>query len=348
MSNSFSRMMRYGLFLSIIVLTFSGISAQQPVQMGNDATHFQIGPENQPIDFLVLDTTFSKVKPILLFCQGSLPIPLFANLEGHGLYLIGGGMSNFDLDSLRKVYYPVVISMPFTPLVVEQAHLNPSFCYVPNPELPRDFSPDYLAADTLENYVDRALMVLGYLRQQTWVYPVEWVVAGHSQGAKVATKVASASPWISRLGLFSPNPFGRIDQFIRETRLDAQLGRQTWEQADTLMDNFVQLSRLTADPQVRLDNQNLASLWSFSEPMFDDWLALEKPIYLAYGTEDRSADLCDIIPLLFIRENKENLTMRRYIHREHNFFPVGVDGRPDQEQPGWPAVMNAFLEWAKD
>ncbi|MCF8238850.1 MAG: hypothetical protein K9I85_11880 [Saprospiraceae bacterium] len=335
-------------FSLVTFLFIQMVSAQVPMQMGTSATHFQIGTREEPIDFIVVDTVLIERKPILLFCQGSLPIPLFANLDGYGLYMIGGGMSNFDLDSLRKVFHPVVISMPYTPLVVEQSYLNPSFCYVPDPQLPRDFSPDYLAADTLETYVDRAKAVLSFLRQQTWVEPNGWVVAGHSQGAKVATKVAAASPWITRLGLFSPNPFGRIDQFIRETRLDAQLGRQTWEQADSLMDNFIQLSRLTADPEVRSENQNFASLWSFSEPMFDDWLALQKPIYLAYGTEDRSADLCDLVPLFFIREGWDHLTMKRYLHREHNFFLVDAGSRPDQSQPGWPEVMNAFIHWTRE
>lgn len=328
-------------FSLIAFISIQVAFGQVPVQMGSSATHFQISTKELPIDFIVLDTAFDQQKPILLFCQGSLPIPLFANLDGYGLYLIGGGMSNFDLDTLRRYFYPVVISMPFTPVVVEQSHLNPSFCYVPDPASPRDFDTRYVAADTLETYVDRALAVMSFLRQQDWVDPKGWVVAGHSQGAKVA----AASPWFVRLGLFSPNPFGRIDQFMREARLDAQLGRQSWEQTDTLMTNFIELGHLSADPQVRLDNPNMASLWSFSEPMYDDWLALDKPIYLAYGTEDRSADLCDIIPLLFIREGKHHLTFRRYIHREHNFFPVGPDGRPDQEHPGWPEVMNEFVRW---
>lgn len=331
----------------ICMATVGSLQAQTPEIIDRKAIHVASPHGQDTIDFLIGDTSLADRKPVLLFCQGSLPIPLFALLDGYGLYLIGGGLSNLDLDTVGQVYHPVVISMPYTPLVADQSHLNGSFCYVPDLAAPRQFDPRYLNSDTLDTYVDRALAVLDWLREQPWVDPEGWVVAGHSQGAKVATKVARSTPWITRLGLFSPNPYGRVDQFIREARLDAQLGRQSWETVDTLITEYVQLSRLSSDPAVRASDPGLKTLWSFSEPMIDDWLDLEIPIYIAYGTEDRSADLCDLVPLFFIREGKENLTLKRYIHREHNFFPVGPDGRPDQERPGWPEVMNAFVRWSR-
>lgn len=60
-------------------------SAQAPVQMGSSSIHFQITHKDEIIDFLVMDTLLEKPRPILLFCQGSLPVPLFANLDGYGL-----------------------------------------------------------------------------------------------------------------------------------------------------------------------------------------------------------------------------------------------------------------------
>ena len=86
---------------------------------------------------------------------------------------------------------------------------------------------------------------------------------------------------------------------------------------------------------------------SFSEPMYDDWLQLSIPIYLAYGTEDRTSDLCDIVPFFFIREKKDNLTLKRYLRLEHNFFEVDAQGRANYEKGHWESVMNGFLEWIK-
>ena len=76
-----------------------------------------------------------------------------------------------------------------------------------------------------------------------------------------------------------------------------------------------------------------------------DWLELEIPIYLAYGTEDRAADLNDIVPLFFIQERKNNLTLKRYLGLEHNFFELDEAGKIDLEKPHWNDVMMAFLEW---
>jgi hypothetical protein len=69
------------------------------------------------------------------------------------------------------------------------------------------------------------------------------------------------------------------------------------------------------------------------------------PIYLAYGTEDRVADLCDLVPLFFIEKNKNNLTLKRYLGLEHNFFELDKTGQVNYEKSHWEEVMNHFLDW---
>lgn len=80
--------------------------------------------------------------------------------------------------------------------------------------------------------------------------------------------------------------------------------------------------------------------------LIDDWLTFNKPIYIAYGTNDIASELCDLVPLYFIREKKQNLTYKRYLNSEHNFFQIDENGKPDHRNPKWVEVMNNFIDWS--
>ena len=54
------------------------------------------------------------------------------------------------------------------------------------------------------------------------------------------------------------------------------------------------------------------------------------------------------MPFYFIRENKDNLTIRRYINLEHNFFEVDENGLTDWNKPHWIEVMNEFVKWTNE
>ncbi len=87
-------------------------SAQTGKIINNEATSFTINDKDVNIDFIVLDTKLETKKPIFLWCQGSLPYPLFVNSKDEGIWIMGGGITNFDLDKIKKHYHLVVISMP--------------------------------------------------------------------------------------------------------------------------------------------------------------------------------------------------------------------------------------------
>jgi len=237
--------------------------------------------------------------------------------------------------------------MPDTPVLVKKENLNHGYQYIPIPEKPNEFSLKYIKADYLENYVNRAMLVLNFLQDQKWVDNQKLVVAGASQGTKVATKIAVYNKDVTHLGMFSANPFGRIDQYVRQARLDAELGKISWKKADSLMNSYYKFYKLVHNEDSVKVNPRLKAWATFSETYYDDWLGLDIPIYLAYGTEDRTSDLCDIIPLFFIENGKTNLTLKRYIGLEHNFFELSDNGKPNHEKGHWKEVMEEFLIWIK-
>ena len=157
--------------------------------------------------------------------------------------------------------------------------------------------------------------------------------------------LASKNKKITRLGLFSYDPFGRVEKIIRQIRKDALQGKITWEKADSMMNERYEFNKAIHDQAFLNDNPSYMNWHSFAGPTIDKLLNLKIPIYVAYGTEDNSADLCDYLPLYFERAQKNNLLLKRYLHLEHNFFPIS-NGRPDYKNGKWSTVMNDFIQWS--
>lgn len=335
--------MKLRIFILVSFL-FQILFSQKGKIINNQSTSFEISDKNEKIEFIVFDTDLTKKKPVFLWCQGSLPYPIYVNSKEEGIWLIGGGISNFDVSNIVKNYHLVIISMPQTPLIADEKEINESYWYFGNSKDKNIPALEFQKADYLENYVNRGLKVLKFLKKQNWVDNSKLIVAGSSQGSKVATKIAVVNKNVSKLGLFSANPFGRIDQNIRDYRKNAEQKRITWEKANEGIEKEYQMFRDAHSPKKITENPNLIAWKSFSVPLLDDWLNFNKPIYLAYGTNDIASDLNDIVPLYFIREHKDNLILKRYLNLEHNFFEV-ENVRSNHEKPHWKEVMNDFVAW---
>lgn len=329
----------------LILLSSNSVFSQKMEIIDNKAIHFELTREKDTIDFIVVDTVLTKRKPIFLFCQGSMPMPLFIKMRNNSLFMFGGGISNFDIKSITKYYHLVVISMPKTPLIASLKHLNKSYCYIPDTTKQQQFKKEYYLADYMENYVERANLVLNYLKKQAWVDSSNLIVAGHSQGAKIATVLTSINKDITKVGLFGLNPFGRIDQMIRQERKYAESGAKTWGEAEKRMNYWYKFWGKANDKELVKKQPQYIAWKSFSKPTINQLLEIEVPIYITYGTKDITSDLCDLIPILFISKGKENLTLKRQIGLEHNFFGVKENGRADHNKRHWKDVMNEFIEW---
>jgi ribosomal protein L14E/L6E/L27E len=333
------------LFLLFFGCLSANVNAQQPKVIKSMATHFQIKTQKDTIDFLVIDTVLNKKKPLFLFCQGSLPIPMFIQKTDKTLKMIAGGINNFDINEIKKSYHLVLISMPQTPLIVDENHINDDYCFVPDTSKKDSTDIRFLKADFLENYTKRAITVLNFLKKQNWVDNKKLVVAGHSQGTKVATKVAKNYKSVTHLGLFAANPFGRIDEMVRKVQKKAEKGTISNQDAETEIEQQYDIIRYAENDTLVRENPGLLAWKTFSEPMFDDWLLLKQPIYLAYGTADTSAELCDMMPIFFIQNHKNNLIHKRYWNLEHNFFEK-KDNQTNYDKPHWQEVMHDFVVWS--
>lgn len=337
--------MRLLHFLLLLSLGFP-LSAQVSRSTIGEYTHFQLVRAQDTIDFLIADTALNQRKPVLLFCQGSQPVPLFIDF-GKG-EVVPVPLGNFDLSNMRKYYHVAVISMPNTPVVAKVDQVNDAYAFVPDLHHPTRYSEAFLRNDRLDNYVDRANAVIAFLLRQQWVDPNGLVVAGHSQGARVAAGIAAANKHVALLGLFGYNPMGRMTQEVWKYRLQAQQGKITWEAADSLQQRQYAFYKEVLNADSLRKYPSYGAWRSFSTGTLEDLSKLDIPIYVAYGSEDYIALNCDLLPLFFIQQGKSNLTLTRYPHLEHNFFEVGPDGKADHVKKHWVQVMNAFIQWAAD
>lgn len=330
------------LLIFLFLLIFGVSKAQKTTVINQQSTSFQLIGKKDTIDFIVYDTILQEKKPIFLWCQGSLPYPIYIR-SNKAMYLIGGGITNFDISHITKHYHLVVISMPQTPLIVEENQVNDAYWYYGNSKDKNIPTESFQRADYLDNYTNRAIKVLNFLKKQKWVNPSKLIVAGHSQGSKIATKIAKNFSDVTHLGLFGANPFGRIDQLVRRIRKDAENKVITWEEAEQQIEQQYELYREANNPEST--SPDLIAWKTFSEPIIDDWLQLKQPIYLAYGTNDITSELCDLVPFYFIREHKKNLTYKRYFNVEHNFFEIEENGKVNHDKPHWKEVMSTFVDW---
>lgn len=330
------------LFTILIVIAFKAFG--QTVIEGTSYSHFQIKSKKDTIDFVIADTNLNVTKPLLLFCQGSLPKPLFIDFSEHDIFPVS--LNNFDLEEIKKYYHVAVISMPKTPLIAKADELNKSYCYVTDTSRQHSYSAEYIKADYLENYVNRANVVWEFLKDKKWVDDSRFVVAGHSQGSHVAIEIASTNKNVTHLGLFAFNPLGRIDQYIRMLRKKAERGEISWEEADSVQQIVLNDYASYFNPEHPEYKANAKSWVSFSKSQVNIVTELKPPIYIAYGSDDITSDFCDLLPLYFIEQGKKNYKVIRYPNLDHNYFPVDEEGKADHNNGKWELVMNEFIKWS--
>ena len=329
---------------TFLVLASASFCQQREIIAGY--THFELTHKKDTIDFVVADTSLSivKPKPVLLFCQGSQPLPLFIDFGEQRIAPVT--LNNFDVSEMKKNYHVVVISMPKTPISVTPKHLNRSYNYVLDTSDQYSYDPAYLEADYLTNYIDRANKVIKFLRKQKWVDKTKLVVAGHSQGSRVAVGIAHSNKRVTQLGLFGYNPMRRIDQLVWSYRKQAQQGAITWKEADSLQRLQYEFYREILSDDSLKTNPELTAWRSFSVSSISQLVELKIPVYIAFGSLDNVAEYCDLLPLYFAEQNKSNYLLKRYPNLEHNFFPLDENFRPDHANGQWKEVMNSFISWS--
>ena len=276
-------------------------------------------------------------KPLLLFCQGSLPIPLIIKYNNNGMTGIYS-VFPFNPDSLSKDYHLAIISKPFVPLMADQNSLSPDLTI-------EDTSGNYRRRNLLDYYAERNIEVINFLQQQNFISSARLVVAGHSEGSAIAANIAYRCKKVTALIYSGGSPLGRIMTIIERAR------------NEQLKDSSVNVSATFSDWEKTVDNRNEVNspgdtykgLYQFSAPPpIELLLKLNIPVLVTYGTKDFGAVAQnDYLRVAAIATRKTNFTFMDYVGVDHNFFPLLPDDKPNYDVFNWDKVAADWRVWLK-
>ena len=312
-----------------------------------NATLYSLYTPKDTITFIKTDTNTTLTKPTLLFCQGSMPIPLIISYKRDEYYF---ALFNFDYEKIAEKYNLIIIAMPHTPAVAKVEQLNSQSLYVPDTSHPELLDKSYSLDNYLDKYVERANQVISYVLSQSWAYSDSLYVFGHSQGAVISVEIARTNEKVKAIAYSSGNPDGRATGEIKKIRNNVAQKKITQEEAQ------VQLSKLYAwwkDICTSKKPNNYAGdlpqTWqSFSISHRDALAHLKIPVFIAYGTEDvATASGCELMPIYFELNHKTNYQMYPVVGGGHNFEEFTDNGKPNYEKMHWQEVMDHFIEFIK-
>lgn len=322
-----------------IILTFHIGYGQSKTAQDFGFRHITYTYKTDRVDILIKSKKGEEntPKPLFFFCQGSLPIPLII-YEDKDIY----STFPFNTDSLSIKYHLVIISKPNVPLIAEVKTLNPNFTYV---DSSKKFPFEYIQRNLLSYYVPRNIEVIKYLQKQNWVTKHLLVLAGHSEGSTIATKIASELKDVTHLIYSSGNPLGRILSIVQQNRANetnndsTKYGEEQIEYWKMIVANKSVVSSSEGD--------TYKATYEFSEPMKPLLMKLKIPIFVTYGTKDWSSPYNDLLRIETIRQNKNNFSFKAYIGTDHNFFPLNENGTPNYDKFNWDNVAKDWLNWLK-
>ena len=330
-------------FLLILFLSLCGfVSGQNTRPEDFGFRHFQTIYKGDTVDILIKSKKGEELKrkPLLLFCQGSLPIPLIIKYDENGKQGIYH-VFVFNPDSLSNEYHLVIIGKPYIPLIVDKKSLNNDMTFTDSTGA---FPKKYIERNLLDYYVDRDIAVIKFLQKKSWVSKNKLVVAGHSEGSTIAAKLALEFPKVTRLIYASGNPLGRIMTIIEQDRADES---DSTQYAENLIKHWKQIVDNSTDMNTKKGDTYKAT-YEFSIPPMQYLQKLKIPVLICYGTKDVGLPFNDYFRVEMIRQKKKNFTFKAYIGLEHNFFPLKPNGDINFDIFNWDKVADDWRSWLKE
>jgi dienelactone hydrolase len=322
--------------LLFVFLSFS-LYGQSNVPESYGFRHLQTIYNGDTVDILVksLKGEEEKKKPLFLFCQGSLPIPLMITYDENGRQGIYS-VFPFNPDSLSGDYHLAIISKPYVPLIVNRKSLNSDLTY-------KDSTGRYVKRNLLDYYVERDKAVIKFLFKQSWVSKDSLVVVGHSEGSAIAAKLTLTDKRVTALIYSGGSAMGRIMTIIGRNRA---IETDSTREAEKDIENW---EKIVADPEnMNGDNGDTHKVtYQFSIPPFKYLEKLKIPVFVTYGSKDANAPFNDYLRVEMVRQKRKNFTFKAYIGTEHNFFPLNKDGSINYDIFNWDKVAEDWRKWLR-
>lgn len=313
--------------LKASLFLFSTIIFSQNIDGISDFNKIEIVAKNDTITF-IQNTSNKNNKPTIVFVQGSLPISLILK-DNNDLWI----NLPFDYTKFDKDVNLIIINRKGVPLISE---------YNDYSKLQNNPSNKYLKNDNLYYRVFQVEEVLKYLKKQKWIEKEKLFIVGHSEGYRVAAKVAERNPKIKKIACLAADPLNRISENI--IRLQ--------QENIALENDSIRVSKIYKEindyknlKNFNVKEKDMMNFVSYNEnPPINSFKKYKNPLLISYGTNDVRAFNNNLLPLLI---NKKNLELKIYPDLDHNFIKKEFDneGNPLEDSYHWDRVFKDVVDW---
>ena len=298
--------------------------------------HFSIFKRNDTVNYHIYSKKeLKETDGIILFIHGSGARPLFSITEENGSTNIESSVP-FNLEKIPETFAFVLVSKKCIPFLVENKNFEIPKCFYENEGL------DYRVWQYNE--------VINQITKKQIKNPKKLIVIGHSEGSTVAAKLGTINKKITHIGYWSGGGNTQYYDFALFIRKELNEGKIDEETAKQRLESlFAKIKEIEAEPNSisKFWLGNTYRRWSqFSESPVESLLKIDIPIFFAFGAKDVSVPIESalIIPIEFIRNQKDNLTFRLYPDYDHSFNKIPTNYNENRESR-WMNVFDEFMEW---
>lgn len=335
--------MRKFLLLFTLMYVFTQVFGQTytPQQLGFEARKVESNDLGD-VNYYITPSADDKSNPLLVYLDGSGAFPLFQKVsQGIGSTVV------LNYNELAANYRVVLISKPGIPFMDEVGADENGF---PVYEAPKEYHQRL----SLDWRLNATLAVLNDLVSDSLANTNEVVLFGFSEGAQVAPFVAQNWSGVSHLLLFGGNGLNQFFDPLITARQKALKGWMSEQEAQAEIDSLYSVYE-----DIYKNPESTDKMWyghtylrwsSFTrvDPM-EVLLQLDMPIYFANGSLDENSVLsADYMKLMFIKENKQNLTYKTYPGYDHQFNLMQIEeGVIVGAEPRLTSVLSEAFNWLK-
>lgn len=294
------------------------------------------------ISYHISAAGISEKKPVLIYLDGSGPMPLFQ-------YTSRGIASTvpFNTNELSKKYHLVLISKPGVPFI-DSVSTDP-VTGAPLYNAPAAYNEQL----SLEWRVNTAALIIKELQKKIPVDKSRIAVLGISEGFQVGAKLLTVNKSVTHAMLLVGNGLNQLFDFIIFNRMQAAAGKITKEQAQQNIDSlYEQYKTMYADAnatQKKWYGHTYKRWVSFSQNIpLDNLLQTNIPVLVVAASDDENTTVLstDYIRLESIKKGKTNIDFKIYPFT-HSFIErvTGEDGKTTHMKNHMSSVMKDTLDW---
>jgi esterase/lipase len=328
--------MRQLFKIILILICFNAFSQSSKLDLQKSGFRLNtIIVKNDTIKFISSNIKADIPKPTIIFLQGSKGIPILLNDSKEIFANIPFDYKNyfdkFNFVIINRKGIPVIGNFP-----KDKTGYLDSLNKTPI---------NYIKHDNLKYRTLQAETVLNYLYKQKWVQKDSIYVIGHSEGYRVAAKLATKNKIISKLICMSADPFNRISETIYRERIscfNSENDSISQIKIETLITDYKQIDE---NIEQYKNEYNLYNWMSYEKDMpFENFKKFKNPILIVYGTNDIPSTHNDLLPFLL---NQNNISLKVFSDYDHNYFKkeFDVNGKQLEDSFHWNEVFEYCAKW---